>query len=183
MDFDIRKIRAAQGRRKLHAERAEYFRLVNAGYSNKEASALVGVNERTGREWRNGRWDPQRFRPPAAQTTPRPEQGVYTKRAPVPRERVKPTGRSACSLYPGDMAGGRDGTGHRRAGRSSRCREARRVVDAMRHRSRIGETLALSALGRYLRHNGRGGVRELQHIARELGALSVVRPAVEAVLA
>ncbi|MER7999810.1 type IV toxin-antitoxin system AbiEi family antitoxin domain-containing protein [Streptomyces sp. NPDC095613] len=60
---------------------------------------------------------------------------------------------------------------------------ARSVVDAMRHRSRIGETLALSALGRYLRRSGRGGVGELQSIARELGALSVVRPAVEAVLA
>lgn len=60
---------------------------------------------------------------------------------------------------------------------------ARSVVDAMRHRSRIGETLALSALGRYLRRNGRGGVSDLQHIARELGALSVIRPAVEAVLA
>ncbi|GAA5050252.1 type IV toxin-antitoxin system AbiEi family antitoxin domain-containing protein [Streptomyces similanensis] len=60
---------------------------------------------------------------------------------------------------------------------------ARSVVDAMRHRSRLGETLALSALGRYLRRSGRGGVGELQYIARELGALSVVRPAVEAVLA
>ncbi|MDX3455849.1 hypothetical protein PV396_28585 [Streptomyces sp. ME02-8801-2C] len=60
---------------------------------------------------------------------------------------------------------------------------ARGVVDAMRHRSRIGETLALSALGRYLRRDGRSGVGELQHIARELGALSVIRPAVEAVLA
>jgi predicted transcriptional regulator of viral defense system len=60
---------------------------------------------------------------------------------------------------------------------------ARSVVDAMRHRSRIGETLALSALGRYLRRSGRGGVGELQYIARELDALSVVRPAVEAVLA
>jgi hypothetical protein len=60
---------------------------------------------------------------------------------------------------------------------------ARGVVDAMRHRSRIGETLALSALGRYLRRNGHGGANELQHIARELGALSVIRPAVEAVLA
>jgi hypothetical protein len=60
---------------------------------------------------------------------------------------------------------------------------ARSVVEAMRHRSRIGETLALSALGRYLRRNGRGGVSELQYIARELDALSVVRPAVEAVLA
>ncbi|KUO14822.1 type IV toxin-antitoxin system AbiEi family antitoxin domain-containing protein [Streptomyces dysideae] len=60
---------------------------------------------------------------------------------------------------------------------------ARSVVDAMRHRSRIGETLALSALGRYLRRSGRDGVSELQDIARELGALSVIRPAVEAMLA
>ncbi len=55
MDFEVRKVRSAQGRRKLHAERAEYFRLVKAGYTSKEASAAVGVNERTGREWRNGR--------------------------------------------------------------------------------------------------------------------------------
>ncbi|WP_240634307.1 MULTISPECIES: hypothetical protein [Streptomyces] len=60
---------------------------------------------------------------------------------------------------------------------------ARSVVDAMRHRSRIGETIALSALGRHLRRSGRGGVSELQYIARELRSLSVVRPAVEAVLA
>lgn len=60
---------------------------------------------------------------------------------------------------------------------------ARSVVDAMRHRGRIGETLALSALGRYLRTTGHGGAGELQRIARELGALSLVRPAVEAVLA
>ncbi|MCX4883710.1 type IV toxin-antitoxin system AbiEi family antitoxin domain-containing protein [Streptomyces sp. NBC_00847] len=60
---------------------------------------------------------------------------------------------------------------------------ARSVVDAMRHRNRVGETLALSALGRYLRREGRSGVGELQHIARELDALSVIRPAVEAVLA
>lgn len=60
---------------------------------------------------------------------------------------------------------------------------ARSVVDAMRHRSRIGETLALSALGRYLRQGGRRDVGELQDVARELGALSVIRPAVEAVLA
>jgi hypothetical protein len=32
---------------------------------------------------------------------------------------------------------------------------ARGVVDAMRHRHRIGETLALAALGRYLRRDGR----------------------------
>ncbi|WP_431783354.1 type IV toxin-antitoxin system AbiEi family antitoxin domain-containing protein [Streptomyces chumphonensis] len=60
---------------------------------------------------------------------------------------------------------------------------ARSVVDAMRHRSRVGDTLALSALGRYLRRDGRSGIDEIQHVARELGALSVIRPAVEAVLA
>ncbi|GAA1683539.1 hypothetical protein GCM10009733_095060 [Nonomuraea maheshkhaliensis] len=65
MDFKIRKNRTAQGPKKLRAEREEYFRLVRQGYSNREASRQVGVNERTGREWRNGRMDPSRFRPPA----------------------------------------------------------------------------------------------------------------------
>jgi predicted transcriptional regulator of viral defense system len=60
---------------------------------------------------------------------------------------------------------------------------ARSAVDAMRHRHRIGQTLALAALGRYLRTSGPDGIRDLQHIARELHALSVIRPAVEAVLA
>jgi predicted transcriptional regulator of viral defense system len=60
---------------------------------------------------------------------------------------------------------------------------ARSVVDAMRHRNRIGKTLALAALGRYLRTTGPDGVGDLQRIARELNALSVIRPAVEAVLA
>ncbi|WP_220183110.1 type IV toxin-antitoxin system AbiEi family antitoxin domain-containing protein [Sphaerisporangium album] len=60
---------------------------------------------------------------------------------------------------------------------------ARSVVDAMRRRRRIGETLALAALGRYLRREGPAGVHELQSTARELGALSAVRPAVEAMLA
>jgi hypothetical protein len=55
-------------------------------------------------------------------------------------------------------------------------------IDPLGHRSRIGETLALSALGRYLRREGRSEVGELQGIARELDALSVIRPVVEAVL-
>ena len=59
---------------------------------------------------------------------------------------------------------------------------ARSVVDAMRHRHRIGETLALAALGRYLRTSGRDGVVALQHVARELNAIALIRPAVEAVL-
>ncbi|MFG2629155.1 hypothetical protein [Streptomyces sp. NPDC048473] len=62
MDFEIRKVRKAQGPMKLRREREEYFRLVRQGCSNNEASRLVGVNERTGREWRNGRTDPNRFR-------------------------------------------------------------------------------------------------------------------------
>jgi IS30 family transposase len=43
------------------------LRLVDQGYGNKEASRLVGVNERTGREWRNGRPEGRvkRSRPPA----------------------------------------------------------------------------------------------------------------------
>ncbi|MFI1890558.1 helix-turn-helix domain-containing protein, partial [Streptomyces jumonjinensis] len=65
MDFEIRKVRTAQGTRKLRGERAEYFRLVQQGYSNKEASLHVGVHERTGGEWRNGRTDPRRYRVPA----------------------------------------------------------------------------------------------------------------------
>lgn len=60
---------------------------------------------------------------------------------------------------------------------------ARSVVDAMRHRRRYGESLALSALGRYLRTRGQQGASEIHRVARELGALSAVRPSVEAVLA
>jgi hypothetical protein len=45
----------------------------------------------------------------------------------------------------------------------------------------VAQTLMGQA--QYLRRNGPGGVSELQDIARALGALSVVRPAVEAVLA
>lgn len=68
MVFEIRRGRGvAQGPKKLVRERAEYLRLVDQGYGNKEASRLVGVNERTGREWRNGRPEGRvkRFRPPA----------------------------------------------------------------------------------------------------------------------
>jgi hypothetical protein len=59
MDFEIRRERKPQGPRKLCAEREEYFRLVQMGLTSKEASRRVGVHERTGREWRNGRIDPR----------------------------------------------------------------------------------------------------------------------------
>ncbi|MEU4120633.1 IS30 family transposase [Kitasatospora sp. NPDC028055] len=77
MTFEIREDRQPQGPRKLRAEREEYFRLVQQGYSSKEASRLVGVHPRTGREWRNGRTDPKRFRAPA-----RPERAPATVSGP-----------------------------------------------------------------------------------------------------
>lgn len=60
---------------------------------------------------------------------------------------------------------------------------ARSVVDAMRHRARIGETLALSALSRYLRRSRPADITSLRRTAHELGALSLIRPTVEAMLA
>lgn len=63
MDFKIRESRREQGPRKLHREREEYFRLVQLGFTNKEASRRVGVNPRTGREWRNGRPEGRKKRP------------------------------------------------------------------------------------------------------------------------
>ncbi|GAA1277700.1 hypothetical protein Psi02_78920 [Planotetraspora silvatica] len=57
MDFEIRKIRTPQGRKKLTAEREEYFRLMDQGFSSLEACRIVGINSRTGKRWRNG-WNP-----------------------------------------------------------------------------------------------------------------------------
>ncbi|MEU2357061.1 helix-turn-helix domain-containing protein, partial [Streptomyces misionensis] len=55
MEFEVRSDRRPQGRKKLHAEREEYFRLVQQGYSIKEAAKLVGVHPRTARGWSHGR--------------------------------------------------------------------------------------------------------------------------------
>ncbi|GAA3476023.1 IS30 family transposase [Streptomyces yanii] len=55
MDFEIRKERKGQGRRKLVREREEYFRLMEQGVSSLEACRVVGINSRTGKRWRNGR--------------------------------------------------------------------------------------------------------------------------------
>ncbi|MGW8558172.1 IS30 family transposase [Streptomyces tubercidicus] len=55
MDFEIRKERTAQGRRKLVREREEYFRLMDQGLTSYEACRIVGINYRTGKRWRNGR--------------------------------------------------------------------------------------------------------------------------------
>ncbi len=55
MDFEIRKVRNPQGRKKLSAERAAYFQLMQQGVSNEDACRIVGVNSKTGRRWRDGR--------------------------------------------------------------------------------------------------------------------------------
>jgi IS30 family transposase len=60
MDFEIRDRSVNQGRRKLVAERAEYFRLMQEGYSSREACRIVGINLRTGKRWRNGHHSPSR---------------------------------------------------------------------------------------------------------------------------
>ncbi|KUJ66325.1 integrase [Streptomyces albus subsp. albus] len=55
MDFEIRKDRKPQGRKKLTRERAAYFQLMQRGYSSREACRIVGIDVRTGKKWRNGR--------------------------------------------------------------------------------------------------------------------------------
>ncbi|MGH3382268.1 MAG: helix-turn-helix domain-containing protein, partial [Actinoallomurus sp.] len=54
MAFEIRGDRAPQGRKPLQKERAEYFRLMELGYSSQAACRMVGINRRTGKRWRNG---------------------------------------------------------------------------------------------------------------------------------
>jgi transposase, IS30 family len=67
MGFEVRSDRAPQGRKKLLREREHYLALVAQGLSNSQACRVVGVNPRTGREWRNGRPEGRvkRPRPPA----------------------------------------------------------------------------------------------------------------------
>ena len=67
MDFEVRKDRGPQGRKKLTRERAAYFQLVQQGYSSREACRIVGINLRTGKKWRNGHHSPggnKKPRPP-----------------------------------------------------------------------------------------------------------------------
>ena len=56
MGFEIRADRGEnRGRGGLPRERAEYFRLMDQGYSSAAACRAVGVTIRTGGRWRNGR--------------------------------------------------------------------------------------------------------------------------------
>lgn len=58
MKFEVRGDRRPQGPKQLHAAREEYFRLVQQGYSIKEAAKLVGVHPRT-RSWVEPRPSPE----------------------------------------------------------------------------------------------------------------------------
>jgi transposase, IS30 family len=49
MDFEIRPLRAPQGRKKLEREREAYFLLMAQGVSSREACRIVGINRRTGK--------------------------------------------------------------------------------------------------------------------------------------
>jgi IS30 family transposase len=55
MEFEIRDRSVIQGRRRLTREREAYLALVGQGVGSEEACRIVGINERTGRRWRNGR--------------------------------------------------------------------------------------------------------------------------------
>lgn len=46
--------RRPQGRRRLLLKRKQYFELMEKGYSNAATCEVVGINVRTGREWKNG---------------------------------------------------------------------------------------------------------------------------------
>ena len=81
MDFEIRKVRTAQGRRRLVREREEYFRLMDQGLSSREACRRVGINIRTGKRWRNGRNPSGRNKaaPPANAVVPPPGPSRYLR--------------------------------------------------------------------------------------------------------
>ncbi|MFC9219726.1 helix-turn-helix domain-containing protein [Streptomyces hygroscopicus] len=104
MGFKTRESRKEQGRKKLHAEREEYFRLVQQGFSNARASRRVGVNPRTGREGRNGRPEGGKKRPrpldPRGRPRRRPDTSLNPSASTSPTGWVRrpPSGQIAAEL-------------------------------------------------------------------------------------
>ncbi len=72
MDFEVRADRRPQGRKKLSRERETYLLLVDQGTSHLDACGIVGINDRTGRRWRNGRQasGKNKAAPPLVETGP-----------------------------------------------------------------------------------------------------------------
>lgn len=62
MDFEMRKDRGPQGRKRLTRERASYFQPVQQGDSSREACRIVGIDRRTGKK----RWGPSTYCPARA---------------------------------------------------------------------------------------------------------------------
>jgi IS30 family transposase len=83
MDFKIRESRGPGGGRRLLREREVYLQLMRQGYSNREASRIVGINPRTGKPWRNGRHSPPRGKPkpPITVEAPASESSRYLREA------------------------------------------------------------------------------------------------------
>ncbi|PRX48784.1 helix-turn-helix protein [Nonomuraea fuscirosea] len=80
-EFEIRKIRSPQGPKKLTREREEYFRLMDQGFSSREACRIVAINIRTGKRWRNG-WNRTKWNkgaPPEPRTVPPPGESRYLR--------------------------------------------------------------------------------------------------------
>ena len=84
MDFEIREERGPQGRRKLVAERATYFQLMEQGYSTREAARIVGINLRTGKRWRNGWHSPGKGQKPTPPIYPQPGSVPAAEEPPAP---------------------------------------------------------------------------------------------------
>lgn len=71
MDFEIWEDRRPQGPRKLLKERELYLSLVDQGMGNAQACRIVGVHERTDRDWCYGRPEGRAKRPrPRAKDAP-----------------------------------------------------------------------------------------------------------------
>ncbi|MFI8424937.1 helix-turn-helix domain-containing protein, partial [Streptomyces sp. NPDC085479] len=72
MDFEARADRRPQGPKKLSRERETYLLLVDQGTSHLDACRIVGINDRTGRRWRNGRQasGKNKAAPPLVETGP-----------------------------------------------------------------------------------------------------------------
>ncbi|MFD7232851.1 helix-turn-helix domain-containing protein [Streptomyces sp. NPDC059881] len=83
MDFETRQNRGPGGDGRLLREREVYLPLTQQGYSNREASRIVGINPRTGKRWRNGWHSPpwRKPKPPITAEAPVAEQSRHLREA------------------------------------------------------------------------------------------------------
>ncbi|MEV6903450.1 IS30 family transposase [Amycolatopsis sp. NPDC051372] len=92
VEFEIRANRGPGGGRRLSRERVAYFELMRQGYSRREACRIVGIDQRTGKRWRNGWHSPPNGRkpvPPIRGQVPASDSGRYLRE----EERIHIAGR------------------------------------------------------------------------------------------